>query len=297
VANVTAIIGLAGQASDAPTVEALWHDLSRGTGPAAGSSREPWISRARLFVECATEAVHDAGYATRIDADRTGLFTSGGEGDGLAADVAGELGLCGPAVTVPSPALAAIDRACQSLRSGECDLALAGEVPAQSEGAWVVVLKRLPHAVADGDRILAVIRGSVLEPPPAPVPQAGRAPAETAGEPGPVRRRPGLANAYTSPVNHLEAAIASLWQEQLGIDRVGIDDNFFELGGTSILGVQIIAVLKEWLYQEIPAVSLYEGPTVSALARVLLHSGPPKSYDAVQERGERRRRKLQRSAV
>jgi len=74
-----------------------------------------------------------------------------------------------------------------------------------------------------------------------------------------------------------------------------VHDNFFELGGTSALGVQIISFLREWLYQEIPTVSLYEGPTVSALARVILASGPRPGYDAVRERGQRRRRRLQRS--
>ncbi len=179
---------------------------------------------------------------------------------------------------------------------GECDLALAGEQAIRGEGVGVVVLKRLPDALADGDRILAVLRGSAgqtLEPPPPSVPQALRDPA---AEPQPARERPALANAYAAPTNRLEAAIASLWQEELGIDRVGIDDNFFELGGTSIAGVQIIALLKDWLHQDIPTVSLYEGPTVAALAKVLLHSGPPKGYDAVRERGERRRRKLQRLA-
>jgi acyl carrier protein len=190
--------------------------------------------------------------------------------------------------------LAAVERACQSLLSGECDLALAGE------GMAVVVLKRLPEALADGDRILGVIRASAvhaLEPPPTVVPRARRdrsETAETAGEPGPLRERPELANEYMPPNNHLEAAIVRLWQEELGVDRVGVDDNFFELGGTSIAGVRIIAVLKDWLHQDIPTVSLYEGPTVSALTKLLLHSGQARNYSAVQERGERRRRKLQR---
>jgi acyl carrier protein len=268
------------------------------------------MSRARLFLDSAKEALEDAAYVARLDADRSGVFLRGlrgDEGDSPAtdvADVAGELGLRGPAVTVPgAAAFAAVERACQSLSSGECDLALAGETPVHGgggEGMGVVVLKRLPEALADGDRILAVIRGSAvhaLEPPPAAVPRARRGSAEgaeTAGEPGPVRARPELANAYTPPADRLEAAIASLWQEELGLDRVGVDDNFFELGGTSIAGVRIIAVLKEWLHQDIPTVSLYEGPTVSALTRLLLHSGPPRNYDAVRERGERRRRKLQR---
>jgi acyl carrier protein len=294
-ANVIAIIGLAGQSAGEPTVEAFWSNFCSGTAPVAeGSGLEPRVSRARLFRERATEAIEDAAYTGRLDADRTGLFASGDAGDSLATEVASELGLRGP-VVVTVDLSAVIERAVQSLRAGECDLALVGEISKRDEGARVVALKRLPEALADGDRILAVIRGSAdqaLAPPPAPFPQASRDAA--AGEPGPVHERPGLGNAYVPPTNHLEAAIAGVWQEELRIDRVGVEDNFFELGGTSIAGVKIIALLREWLHQDIPTVSLYEGPTVSALAKVLLHSGPPKGYDAVRERGERRRRKLQR---
>ena len=282
-ANVIAIVGLAGRFSGEAAIEDLWRDLSGDFGPPPEGSD-------RLFGECAADVLQGLAYG-----DRTGLFLRGAEGDLLAAAVADPLGLSGPAVTVHGPALAAVERACQSLLANECDLALAGEAPVRGDGAAVVALKRLPAALADGDSILAVIHGPprALAPPPA-IPQVRRDPAET-GEPAPLRERPAaLANPYTPPANLLEAAIAGVWQEELGIAQVGVDDNFFDLGGTSIAGVKIIALLKEWLHQDIPTVSLYEGPTVRALAQVLLHSGPARRYDVVRERGERRRRKLQR---
>jgi acyl carrier protein len=307
VANVAAIIGLSGRFPGEPTIENLenlWRSLgdeaAAHASGTAGSPAEPWISRTRLFADAGKAALENAACTSRLDAGRTGFFAGGAEGDTLAAEVAGELGLEGPAVTVQppetSPAFAAVERACQSLSFGECDLALAGEKAVRGEGTGVVVLKRLPDALADGDRILGVLRGTAVQtllPPPPAVPR-GATTSPTSGEPKPVRERPALGNAYAAPSNRLESAIAGLWQEELGIDRVGVDDNFFELGGTSIAGVQIIALLKDWLHQDIPTVSLYEGPTVSALSKVLLHSGPPKGYDAVRERGERRRRKLQR---
>ena len=108
------------------------------------------------------------------------------------------LGLQGPSLTVDtacSSSLVAVHLACQGLRSGDCRLALAGGVNVilspqifstlsharmlapdgkcktfdaaadgfvRGEGGGVVVLKRLADAQADGDRILAVIRGTAV---------------------------------------------------------------------------------------------------------------------------------------
>ncbi len=46
---------------------------------------------------------------------------------------------------------------------------------------------------------------------------------------------------YVAPVSELEKALATIWQQVLKIDRVGVTDNFFELGGDSILSLQVIA--------------------------------------------------------
>lgn len=112
--------------------------------------------------------------------------------------VAYAMRLHGPAITVDtacSSGLTAVHMACRSLHEGESDVALAGGVAlmleprkaaagsalgmlsptgrcrafdvaadgfVSGEGCAVVVLKRLPDALADGDRILAVIRGTSM---------------------------------------------------------------------------------------------------------------------------------------
>jgi acyl transferase domain-containing protein len=116
---------------------------------------------------------------------------------------------------------------------------------------------------------------------------------------GEVHRRPDLQNAYVAPVDPIETQIAEVWQEQLGIDRVGRNDNFFELGGTSLLGVQVIAGLNRAFGVEIPTVSLYEGSTVKALAEVLRGlQGETTQQEARLEqshdRGEKRREQIRR---
>jgi amino acid adenylation domain-containing protein/non-ribosomal peptide synthase protein (TIGR01720 family) len=176
----------------------------------------------RILLEVAWEAIEDAGQsATRLAGTPTGVFVgvathdysqiqlddSGGmdiyAATGSALSIAANrlsylLDLRGPSLAVDtacSSSLVAVHLACQSLCSGESNLALAGGVNiilssdwtlsfarsgmlapdgrcktfdasadgfVRGEGCGVVVLKRLSDARRDGDRILALIRGSAV---------------------------------------------------------------------------------------------------------------------------------------
>jgi acyl carrier protein len=63
--------------------------------------------------------------------------------------------------------------------------------------------------------------------------------------------------------------VADVWRQVLGVKDIGPADNFFDLGGNSLMGLQVIARLKKEFQVQIPAVALFEAPTVSALARYL----------------------------
>jgi len=192
-----------------------------GIAPREAVSIDP---QHRVLLEVAWQALEDAGQAPeRLSGAQAGVFIGissndygqllrglddveavdayVGTGNALSA-AAGRLsyllGLQGPSMSVDtacSSSLVAVHLACQSLRSGECDLALAGGVGlllspipsiafskarmlapdgrcktfaaaadgyVRGEGCGVVVLKRLSDAVAGGERILAVIRGSAV---------------------------------------------------------------------------------------------------------------------------------------
>ncbi len=107
--------------------------------------------------------------------------------------------------------------------------------------------------------------------------------------------RPALASDYAAPTSPLEEAITRIWQDTLGIGQVGIHDNFFDLGGNSLMALRIIARLRSEQALSIPDMSLFEGPTVAALARIA--SPAPveaATADESRRRGERRRARQQR---
>jgi short-subunit dehydrogenase len=102
-----------------------------------------------------------------------------------------------------------------------------------------------------------------------------------------VHARPVLGSAYVAPRNELEEKIAGIWQEILGIDRVGVHDNFFDLGGNSLVGLKVVARIKSELQANVTGVSLFEGPTVSAFAKLLQRSEEGESSETFEDRRSR----------
>ncbi|MBW4617793.1 MAG: acyltransferase domain-containing protein [Cyanosarcina radialis HA8281-LM2] len=179
----------------------------------------------RIFLECAWEALENAGYDPKTDNNLTGVYAGasmsdyllnnlsshrqlvkslnwqigmGNEQEFLPTRVSYKLNLKGPSLSVGtacSTSLVAVHLAYRALLSYECDLALAGGITVQvphregylyepggilspdgktrafdanaqggpyGNGVGIVVLKRLADAVADRDRIYAVIKGSAI---------------------------------------------------------------------------------------------------------------------------------------
>jgi len=101
--------------------------------------------------------------------------------------------------------------------------------------------------------------------------------------------RPQLSHPYVAPRNSLEEAIAKIWQEFLGIEKIGIDDNFLELGGDSLLATQLVARLREQFAVNLSLASMFELPTItlmteyianqSNVARLLLGNDQSSDYE------------------
>ncbi|MBR7833506.1 SDR family NAD(P)-dependent oxidoreductase [Actinospica durhamensis] len=86
--------------------------------------------------------------------------------------------------------------------------------------------------------------------------------------------RPDLPQPYSPPLTATERALAELWSTVLGVEPVGKHDNFFDLSGNSLLGLQMLALVKKRFGIAVPTVSLFERPTVRALATALDEQTP-----------------------
>jgi aspartate racemase len=79
--------------------------------------------------------------------------------------------------------------------------------------------------------------------------------------------------------NSTEAALVEIWAEILGRKSVGIHNNFFHLGGHSLLATQVISRIAKALLVELPVRTIFEAPTIAALALAVteakLHHSEP----------------------
>jgi enterobactin synthetase component F len=80
-------------------------------------------------------------------------------------------------------------------------------------------------------------------------------------------------NVHAEPVTPVEKKLAVLWQEILKVERVGLQENFFELGGDSLNVAEFVARFPASFEMELPLGSVFEAPTIAALAALIERLG------------------------
>jgi amino acid adenylation domain-containing protein/non-ribosomal peptide synthase protein (TIGR01720 family) len=107
-------------------------------------------------------------------------------------------------------------------------------------------------------------------------------------------RAPGPRASYVAPVTETEHAVATLWQDLFGVERVSLDDNFFDLGGHSLLLLQAHGRLRATLRSDLPVVALLQYPTIRTLANYLSGGERQLVSGTARERAQRQREALLR---
>ncbi|WP_439551422.1 beta-ketoacyl synthase N-terminal-like domain-containing protein [Falsiroseomonas sp.] len=216
-------------------LEAAWHALE-----AAGIAPDS-VAGGRVGVFLGATGSDYAALARRQAEKLDALSLTGQPSNTLAGRIAYQLGLHGPALVVDtacSSSLVALHLAVQSLRRGEAEMALAGGVNlilapedsamlaragllsptgrcatfdaaadgyVRAEGVGIAVLKTLARALADGDRVLAVIRGSAVN-------------------------HDGRSSSFTAPNGAAQSAVIRAALADAGLDATAID--YVEAHGT-----------------------------------------------------------------
>ena len=93
-------------------------------------------------------------------------------------------------------------------------------------------------------------------------------------EPSSRHPRPDLTTEFVAPRDDAETTIAGIWQDLLGVDRIGVHDDFFQLGGHSLIGTQVVSRLKDKFAVSVPLSTLFEAPTIADLAAVVTETAP-----------------------
>jgi aryl carrier-like protein len=76
-------------------------------------------------------------------------------------------------------------------------------------------------------------------------------------------------SSYLAPRTSTERALAGIWQELFGIERIGVDEDFLVLGGHSLLAIQLLTQVRNLLGADLEVPTLFEHPTIAGLARVI----------------------------
>jgi natural product biosynthesis luciferase-like monooxygenase protein len=114
--------------------------------------------------------------------------------------------------------------------------------------------------------------------------------------PPPALARPRAQDGFKELESDVEQTIAKVWQDVLGVDKIGANDNFFELGGHSLLAVRAHRALREALSVELSITDIFRFPTVRGLGDHLTSAGTSAGGEEHRARAQNRREALARRA-
>ncbi len=83
---------------------------------------------------------------------------------------------------------------------------------------------------------------------------------------------------YVAPRDDIERQLQAIWQTNLGVQPIGVTDHFFDLGGYSLLAAKLFRDIRHVFGQNLPLATLFQAPTIQALAQWLRQDQPSASW-------------------
>nr|WP_280384294.1 non-ribosomal peptide synthetase [Nocardia wallacei] len=147
--------------------------------------------------------------------------------------------------------------------------AVALVLPSEVGDQLVAYAVPAPGARIDSDQLLAALRRTLpTYMVPATIVELAEFPLNTSGklDRKALPRPRFAAREFRAPSTPIEEIVAGVFAEVLGMERVGADDDFFALGGNSLIATQVVARLSAALDTRVSVRTLFDTPSVAALA-------------------------------
>ena len=74
---------------------------------------------------------------------------------------------------------------------------------------------------------------------------------------------------FVAPRSEIEEKLCKIWQESLGLDRVGITDDFFELGGDSLLATRVVNLMQNTISHEVTIADIFKLRTINKILPII----------------------------
>jgi hypothetical protein len=109
-----------------------------------------------------------------------------------------------------------------------------------------------------------------------------------------------LERRYEEPHTSMERTLCAIWEQILGVERVGIHHNFFELGGHSLSMMRVHHRVQQELAKKFSLMVMFEHSTIASLAKYLINNNPELHFyeeanlRATEQRKRRGRQRKQR---
>ncbi|HMD05514.1 MAG TPA: condensation domain-containing protein, partial [Candidatus Binatus sp.] len=138
---------------------------------------------------------------------------------------------------------------------------VASEIEIRNHAAQLIADYKVPHRI--------VFLDELPKGPTGKIQRIGLAAQLGLDSEGDAAKVSGRSSEYVAPRTPTERILAEVWEQVLGVERIGVTDDFLALGGDSMLAALVIARIRAACNADLPVIEFFENPTVAGLAGLI----------------------------